>query len=84
MEEQKTTMFAFIKGLILGAAAGLLFAPKSGKETRDAIGAKAQEVKQKAQSASSTVKDKVHHGVDVAKEKGSRAVDAMKNANIQE
>ena len=35
-------------GAIIGAAAGLLFAPKSGAETRDELAGKAKELKDKA------------------------------------
>ncbi len=34
-------------GTVIGAIAGLLFAPKLGKETRQALAAKAKEIKEK-------------------------------------
>ena len=81
MEESKSSMFAFMKGLVLGAVAALLFAPKSGKETREAISSTAHDVKQKAQQTGEQVKEKVHRGVEVAKDKGGRTIEAIKNAN---
>ena len=52
----------FLMGIALGAACALLLAPKSGKETRDMIG-------QKAQDASNTVtgtgRDLYERGKDV-------------------
>ena len=38
----------FIFGLVVGAAIGLLYAPKPGKEVREIIKHKAEEVKEKA------------------------------------
>jgi gas vesicle protein len=37
-------------GAIVGAVAGLLFAPKQGKETRDEVGGKLKELKGKTES----------------------------------
>jgi gas vesicle protein len=38
---------ASIAGLLTGAALGMLFAPKSGKETREMIAAKAKALKER-------------------------------------
>lgn len=43
-------LFWLAGGLVLGAAIGVFFAPKSGKETRDLIGTKANEFKTFAQN----------------------------------
>ncbi|MDR0723822.1 MAG: YtxH domain-containing protein [Endomicrobium sp.] len=37
MSESKDTFFAFLLGGVVGAAIGILYAPKSGKETRKNI-----------------------------------------------
>lgn len=47
MKKSLGSIFAFIGGAITGALAGILFAPKSGKETREEIGLKFEEVKAK-------------------------------------
>ena len=43
-------------GAVIGLAIGFLYAPKSGKETRELIKEKALEVKEKAASAVSKIK----------------------------
>ena len=46
-----TVMLAFMVGAITGAALALLFAPASGEETREYLGQKARESKDKAREA---------------------------------
>ena len=46
-----TIMVAFVIGALTGAAVALLFAPASGEETRDFLGQKAREGRQKAREA---------------------------------
>lgn len=50
---------AFVIGAAVGAALGILFAPKSGKETRAIIKEKAQEVGEKASEIIESAKEKV-------------------------
>jgi gas vesicle protein len=47
-ENMATTTLAFIAGVGAGIAAGVLFAPRSGEETREQLKKKAQETKEKA------------------------------------
>ena len=83
----------FIKGAFLGALAGtalgVLFAPKSGKETRDAVKEKANEYAKKGEklikkAANETTKvidkgqDAIENVVQSAKEKSEVAVDKIK------
>jgi gas vesicle protein len=61
----------FLMGAALGAACAILYAPKSGKETRDLIA-------QKAQEASDAVNDTSRELLDRGKEvidKGKQVVD---------
>ena len=44
-------MVAFVIGALTGAAVALLFAPATGEETREFLGQKAREGKQKAREA---------------------------------
>lgn len=49
-------------GLLIGAVAGILLAPKSGKETR-------ADIREGAKIGAEKVKETAHHVTDVAKEK---------------
>ena len=46
-----SVMIAFVVGALTGAAVALLFAPASGEETREYLGKKAREGKDKAREA---------------------------------
>ncbi|MDR3195446.1 MAG: YtxH domain-containing protein [Endomicrobium sp.] len=50
MSDNKDTLFAFILGGLIGAALGVLYAPKSGKETR-------RDMKRFSEDVADTVKD---------------------------
>ena len=56
----------FIGGVVLGTAAGLLFAPKSGRETRREIQDSAAKVKEEVINAAKRTKA----GIEAAVEKG--------------
>ena len=55
----------FILGAVVGVAVGFLYAPKSGRETRELIKEKAEEVKEKAEE----VTEKAKEAAAVAKKK---------------
>ena len=52
-----SVMVAFVIGALTGAAVALLFAPASGEETREFLGQKAREGKDKAREAMEQGKD---------------------------
>jgi gas vesicle protein len=77
----------FLAGLGFGALMGVLYAPRSGRETRDAIKNTAQEggeyLKTRGRGAKETVSQWVDRGKDVVgqqKEKISAAIDATRQA----
>lgn len=51
-----------IAGAALGAIAGLLFAPKLGKETREIVTTRALEFRQKAGDYVGTLRQKIRRG----------------------
>lgn len=60
-------LMSFMLGGIVGAGFALLFAPKSGSETRQRIKEFTDEVKDKAQNYVEDVKGKVTSGIDKGK-----------------
>jgi gas vesicle protein len=84
-EGSKLSFFAF--GLGLGLAVGVLFAPKSGEETRDYIRAKADEGKDYLRRRGDELRDKTEDALDRGRtavnrqrENLSAAVEAGKQA----
>lgn len=66
-------MFAgFAAGLVAGAALGLLFAPRTGRETRQAIGTTAKDL-------GTTVADRARQGADRLTSLKDQAVDTVKS-----
>jgi gas vesicle protein len=74
MESENLTAFGIglVAGLVIGGAVALLYAPKTGKETRELIKGKATEVVDE-------VKEKTSGVIDAVKEKTSGAVKALKS-----
>jgi len=86
MEDDNKLSYFFL-GLGLGVAVGVLFAPKSGAETRDFLRSKAEEgtdfVKRRAEDLRDTAADAIDRSKDTIrrhKENLSAAVDAGRQA----
>jgi gas vesicle protein len=63
MEDDNKFSYFFL-GLGLGVAAGLLFAPKSGPETRDLLRSKADEGKEYLKKRTAEVRDQASDAID--------------------
>jgi len=69
-------LLAFLLGAVSGAAVALLYAPAPGRETREYLGDKARESRERAADAAAKGRDIVNQGRDTlttAIEKGKEA-----------
>ena len=73
----------FLAGLGIGAVMALLFAPRSGKETRDMIVEKAEEgrdfVKTKSEEIRKQAEEAVEKGKDLVNKQKSRLADVLES-----
>jgi len=71
MNEERTSapaiLLAFLLGGVVGAGLAVLFAPLSGRETRERIKGLTEEVKEKAEGAIEDIRDKVKETLDISK-----------------
>lgn len=76
MQYNKKSSTTFLVGIIAGFVAGVLLAPKSGKETRQDIADRAKRVAEKAQANLHAVQeelgDKLHQAEEQAKKLGKK------------
>lgn len=81
-EEERVNMKDFVIGAlvggIVGAAAGLLLAPKSGKDLRSDVAVQAVNLKDKSADFSSTAKDKTIQLSKQIQEQSSQLVEKVK------
>jgi len=63
-----SVLLAFIIGAVSGAALALLYAPASGEETREYLGKKAREGRDRAAEAVEKGREAVEKGREVVKE----------------
>jgi gas vesicle protein len=70
----------FLVGLGIGALIGILFAPKSGEETREYLSSKADEGKEYAQRKARELRERAEDLIERSKEIMSRQKDAISNA----
>ena len=71
-----SVLLAFLVGALSGAAVALLYAPKSGRETRDYLGEKAREGRARAADAAAKGREAVNQGretITTAIERGREA-----------
>ncbi|WP_316811597.1 YtxH domain-containing protein [Pedobacter heparinus] len=70
---------ALLTGLAVGAVLGVLFAPDSGKKTRERISDKALDLTDNVKDGYQSVKDRLHAGKDDLLGLKDRMVDNVKN-----
>ena len=62
MTSSNKLITGLVAGALAGAAAGILFAPKPGRESRVIVGAKAEEIRSKTGGYIGTVREKIRRG----------------------
>ena len=70
----------FLVGLGIGALVGILFAPKSGEETREYLSSKADEGREYAQKKARELRERAEDLIERSKEIMSRQKDALSTA----
>jgi gas vesicle protein len=70
----------FLVGLGIGALVGILFAPKSGEETREYLSSKADEGRDYAQKKARELRERAEDLIERSKEIMSRQKDAVTSA----
>ena len=70
----------FIVGLGIGALIGILFAPKSGEETREYLSKKADEGREYAQRKARELRDRAEDLIERGKDAVSRQKEAISSA----
>ena len=63
----------FLVGGVVGLVAGVLFAPKSGEETRALIGEKTAEWRDRAEELAATARERARSAVDEGRAAAARA-----------
>ncbi|WP_225872707.1 YtxH domain-containing protein [Pedobacter frigoris] len=63
-QDKSTAAVALLAGLAVGAVLGILFAPDSGKKTRERISDKALDLADNAKDGLYSLKDKINTGKD--------------------
>ena len=70
----------FLVGLGIGALVGILFAPKSGEETREYLSSKAEEGRDFAQKKARELRERAEDLIERSKEIMARQKDAINSA----
>jgi gas vesicle protein len=77
-------LLAFILGAVSGAAVALLYAPASGRETRDYLGEKARESKERAAKAAEKSREMINQGRETLTTAIDRGREAYQQARARE
>ena len=79
-----SVMLAFLVGAVAGAAVALLYAPATGRETREFLGEKAREGRERATEAAAKGREAINRGretVATALERGREAYQQARSAS---
>ena len=77
-------LLAFILGAVSGAAVALLYAPASGRETREYLGDRAREGRQRAAEAAERSREVITQGRDTLTTAIDRGREAYQQARARE
>jgi gas vesicle protein len=80
IEQKQPGIGSFLLGLAVGAGVALLFAPRSGEETRRELQRRAREVGDQAQDLVSELSESVGDTLQQAKDKVEHRIDAARDA----
>lgn len=77
-------LLAFLLGAVAGAAVALLYAPVTGRETRDFLGEKAGEARDRAADAAAKGRDMLNQGRETIATAIDRGREAYQQARTRE
>ena len=77
-------MLAFLLGAVSGAAVALLYAPVSGRETREYLGEKAREGRERASEVASRGREVLNQGRETIASAIERGREAYQQARTRE
>jgi len=80
IEQKQPGIGSFLLGLAVGAGVALLFAPRTGEETRRDLQRRAREVGDQAQDLVSEITESVGNTLQQAKDKVEGRIDAARDA----
>jgi gas vesicle protein len=77
-------LLAFILGAVSGAAVALLYAPQSGRETREYLGERANEARARAADAAAKSRDAINQGRETLTTAIERGREAYQQARARD
>jgi gas vesicle protein len=79
-----SVLLAFLLGAVSGAAVALLYAPASGRETRDYLGDRAREGRERANQAAARASQMVQQGRETLNNAIDKGREAYQQARARE
>jgi len=76
-------LLAFLLGAVAGAAVALLYAPQTGRETRDYLGERADEARRRAADAAATAAAKGREALNQGRDTLNTAIERGREAYQQ-